>query len=226
MKTIQLLKKVEHHPLFSENDVAKIVNKSPKYIRTLLYRLHREGLIKRIEKGKYTVHDDPLIFSSHIITPSYIGLWTALRYYNMIGQQPHSVFVMVSSPKKSISFNKTEIRFLSTKHLFGYRKERYSDFDIFIAEPEKAVIDALLFKLPLQDVSAALESEQLDFRRLSLYARKTGNSSLIKRLGYMLENLKGSSYGLKALDNNYVFLDYLGRPARKKDTKWKLVINV
>ncbi len=226
MKTIQLLKRVERLPLFSENDVAKIINKSPEYIRTLLYRLHKNGLIRRVENGKYTVYDDPMVFSSYIVLPSYLSLWTALRYYNMTEQQPYSVFVMVPSPKKSLTFAKTPIAFFSTKHMFGYKKERYNDVDIFMAEREKAIIDSLLFRIPMADIKTALESEEVDLKKLSEYAQRTASISLMKRLGYLLETLKGSSYGLKALDNNYVRLDYLAKKRGKKDKKWKLIINV
>src|SRR3989344_7428729 len=103
MKTIHLLKKLERLPLFTENDVAKIVNKSPKYIRTLLFRLNKEKLIRRIEKGKYTLHEDVLIFASHIVIPSYISLWTALRYYNMTQQQPTLFFVLSKIKRKNIN---------------------------------------------------------------------------------------------------------------------------
>src|SRR3989344_21954 len=223
MKTLHLLKKLERYPLFTENDVAKIVNKSPEYVRTLLYRLNRKELIRRIEKGKYTVHEDHLVFASYIITPSYFSLWTALRYYNMVQQQPTSFFVV--SPVKRKEIKRLNIRFLSTKHMFGYKKERYSDFDIFMAEPEKAIIDLLLFKVPIDDINFTLEKEDLDFNKISEYAKKTKNKSLMKRLGYLLEQKKNRSYGLKALDNNYILLDYLGGEKGRKDKKWKLIIN-
>jgi len=226
VKTINLLKKLERYPLFTENDIAKIVNKSHKYIRTLLYRLHKQGLINRIEKGKYTLHHDAMIFASYLATPSYLGVWTALRYYNMIRQQPFSVFVVSCIPKKSIKFYNTNIIFIYTKRLFGYKKERYNDFDIFISEREKALVDSLLFKIPLSYISQALDNGEIDFKKLSEYAIKTKNKSLIKRLGYMLESRKGSSFGLKAMDGNYVKLDYLGNSKGKKDTKWKLIINM
>jgi len=226
VKTINLLKKLERYPLFTENDAAKIVNKSPKYIRTLLYRLHKLGLINRIERGKYTVHNDAMIFASYLATPSYLGLWTALRYYNMIQQQPFGIFVMSSIQKKSIKLHNTEIIFVYSKHLFGYKKERYDDFDIFMSEREKALVDSLLFKIPLSYINQALDDEEMDFKKLSEYAIKTKNKSLIKRLGYMLETEKGSSFGLKAMDNNYVRLDYLGNKKGKKNRKWKLIINI
>ena len=225
MKSIELLKRFEHYPLFTENDVAKIVNKSPKYVRTLLYRLHKQRYIKRIEKGKYTVHEDPLIFSSYIAVPSYHSIWTALRYYNMTQQQPFGIFVMTPMPKQAIKLDNTEIRFISTKHMFGYKKERYNDFDIFVANREKAIVDSLLFKLPIQDIIQALEDTEINCQRLAEYAKKTGNKSLMKRLGYLLESTKGYSYGLRAFDNNYIRLDYLGKHKGKRETRWKLILN-
>ena len=128
--------------------------------------------------------------------------------------------------KKSIKLHNTEIIFVYSKHLFGYKKERYDDFDIFMSEREKALVDSLLFKIPLSYINQALDDEEMDFKKLSEYAIKTKNKSLIKRLGYMLETEKGSSFGLKAMDNNYVRLDYLGNKKGKKNRKWKLIINI
>ena len=66
MKTIELLKILQEYPLFTENDVAKIVDKNAGYVKTLLHRLRKQKLIHRVERGKYTVHDDAFIFASHI----------------------------------------------------------------------------------------------------------------------------------------------------------------
>ncbi len=225
MRSIILLKKLENYPLFTEKDLAKIINKSPKYVKTLLYRLNKQDFIKRIERGKYTLYNDPLIFSTYIMIPSYLSLWTAFRYYNWIQQQPFEIFVVSHINKKSIRFQNTKIMFFKTKHIFGYKKERYSDFDIFIAEKEKAIIDALLFHLPIEDIINALEDKEIDFIKLAEYSKRTKNISLIKRLGYILEKKKNNSCGLKALDNNYIPLDYLKKKKGKKDSKWKLIIN-
>lgn len=225
MKTIQLLKRLEKYPLFTENDVSKIINKSSKYVRTYLYRMNIQGLIKRIEKGKYTLYDDAMIFASYITVPSYLSLWTALRYYNMTQQQPTDIFVMSKTSRKSIQYQSTKIIFINTKHMFGYKKERYSDFDIFIAEREKAIIDSLLFRIPLNDVNEALNHEEINIHKLAKYAKQTKNKSLVKRLGYLLEHKKGNTFGLKAIDNNYVKLDYLSKNKGKKDKKWKLLVN-
>ena len=79
MKAIRLLKILEEYPVFTLNDMAKIVEKNPSYIKTLAYRLRKQNLIHKIERNKYSVHDDALVFASHIYAPSYISLWSALR---------------------------------------------------------------------------------------------------------------------------------------------------
>ena len=225
MKSIELLKKLEKFPLITENDVGKIINKNKDYVKTLLYRLHKRGLITRIEKGKYSLYDDSLIFSSYIITPSYFSLWTALRYYNLTQQQPLDLFVISPISRKPIKLKNEKIFFSKTKHMYGYKKLRYEDFDIFMAEKEKAIIDSLLFKLPIQDIYYAIETGELDLKKVVDLANKTKNKSLIKRLGYLLEKKTGKIFNLKPIDNNYILLDYLSKKSGEKNTKWKLIIN-
>lgn len=225
MNSIELLKRLGKFPLFTENDVSKIINKDKDYVKTFLYRLNKKGLIKRIERGKYTLFDDPLIFSSYIVTPSYLSLWTAFRYYNLTQQQPLDIFIISPISKKAITLKNTKIFFLKTKHMFGYKKERYEDFDIFMAEKEKAIIDSLLFKLPIQDAYWAIETEEINIKRIVNLANKLKNSSLSKRLGYLLEKKTGKTFNLKPIDNNYIQLDYLSKKKGKKNTKWKLIIN-
>ena len=225
MKTILLLKTLENYPVFTESDVAKLENKNQPYARTLLYRLQKKGYIKRIERGKYTCHNDLMIVASYILTPSYISLWSAFKYYNLTQQQPQTISIISKKPHKDIIINNTKIKFNVTKHFFGYKKERYRDFDIFVAEKEKAIIDALLFKMPIQDIAESIIDESINYKKLVAYAKKTENHSLIKRLGYILQNKKGGSYGLKAFDNNYILLDYFHKKIGKKNKEWKLIVN-
>jgi predicted transcriptional regulator of viral defense system len=227
MKLIPFLQQLRQRPVFTENDIAKILNKGAAYVRILLHRLHVQGYIHRLERGKYTLYEDPLIYASHLITPSYFSLWTGLRYHNLTTQQPQNIFVLCSRPKKSIKVGRTKVIFTQSKHLFGYKKERYADFDIFVAEPEKAIIDSLLFRIPLEYVIEALEApgEKINYPQLAKYAQRTGNKSLIKRLGYLLEKITGQTYGLAPLDYNYVALDYNGRRKGIKHKKWRVIIN-
>ena len=50
------------------------------------------------------------------------------------------------------------------------------------------------------------------------------NTSLIKRVGYLLEKYKNSSFGLTYQDYNYVHLDYHHKKNGKKDTTWRVIL--
>jgi len=227
VKTMNLIKILENYPLFRENDVAKIVNKKPEYVKTLLYRLKEKKIIYRIERGKYTCHDDVLLFASYVCVPSYISLWTAIRYYNLTEQLPKTIFVIVPKSRKSLKFLDISIEFIKTKYFFGFKKDRYRDFDIFIAEPEKAVIDSLLSKkIPLDEIEKVIKTKQLDTKKLLNYATKTKNKSLIKRLGFILEENNIKCEGLKGfVDANYVLLDLMLNKTGKKNEKWRIIDN-
>ena len=227
MKTINLIKILQDYPLFKENDIAKIMNKNPDYIKTLLYRLNERGVIHRIERGKYTCYDDILLFASYIYVPSYIGLWTAIRYYNLTEQLPKTIFVMVPKSRKSLKFNGISIEFVKTKYFFGFKKERYRDFDIFIAEPEKTLIDSLISrKIPLDEIEKIIKTKQFNIKKLLDYAVKIRNKSLIKRLGFILEENNIKSERLKKfIDANYIILDLMLSKQGKKNKKWMVIDN-
>lgn len=227
MKTHNLIRILQNYPLFTENDAAKIINKKQEYIKTLLYRLRKQNLIYRIERGKYTSHDDAFLLASYICTPSYISLWTALRYYNLTEQLPKTIFIIVPKSRKPLKFQDTAIEFVKTKYFFGFRKERYREFDIFIAEMEKAIIDSLLSKkVPLDEVEKAIKTKRFEIDKIIDYAIKIKNKSLIKRLGFLLEenNIKCEKLK-KFIDANYIALDLMLTKKGKKSRRWMIIDN-
>ncbi len=227
MKTIELLKILQTYPLFTENDLSKILNKKPAYIKNSLYRIKKRNLIYQIERGKYTLYDDPLLFASSIYTPSYISLWTAFRYYNLTEQLPKTIFIMTPRSRKSLKFRNTLIKFIKTKYLFGFKKERYNNFDVFIAEPEKAVIDSLLSKkIPLDEIINVIKTKKLNIKKLIKYAVNVKNKALSKRLGFIMEenNLKCNELK-RFIDSNYTKLDSMLAKTGKKNKKWRIIDN-
>jgi len=227
MNKIQLIDKLKIYPLFTFNDFIRITKKRREYARTLLYRLRKENIIYKIEKGKYTLHEDPLIFASYIQLPSYISFWTALRFYNFTEQLPNEITIATKKARDEINFLGNKIKFIKMKSFFGYRKERYGEFYIFIADKEKAIIDSLLIKnVPLDEIIKAIKSRIIDNNKLINYAIKTKNKALIKRLGFLLER---NGYKCKVLkkyiDYNYILLDPMFEEKGEKNNEWKIIVN-
>lgn len=227
MKKIEIIRELEKRPLFTFNEFVRMIAKTQKYARTYLYRLKKENHIFQVERGKYTVFDDPMIVSSHIMVPSYISFWTAIRFHNLTEQLPVDIMIAVPKSKKAIEFQGVKLRFFKMKHMWGYKKQRYRDFDIFVAEKEKCIVDSLLLKnTPFDEIAKAVKTKDFDARKLAEYGIKAGNKSLMKRLGYLMENFELETEKLaRHLDNNYILLDWSGTEKGKKDKKWKIIVN-
>ncbi len=228
MKTILLLRILEKYPLFTFNEFVRITGKGVNYCRTHLYRLKKEKLLFELEKGKYTVHENPLLFASLITTPSYISFWTALRFYNLTDQLPMQIMIASKKSKKAVHFLTTTITFHKLRYFWGYAKTRYEQFDIFIAEPEKCLLDSLLTgTVPLHEIAKAIDSAEINLEQLKAFAIRTKNKSLLKRLGFLLEQ-KGLSAEelLKHIDYNYIPLDLHHKKQGEKNKKWRIINNL
>ena len=228
MKAIEILEEVRKLPMFTIGDLSKLLRKDEKYVRLVAYRLMKRGLIKQIEKGKYTVHNDAVQFASLIAAPSYISFWTALSMYHLTEQIPIDVMVAVSRPKKAIDFYGHRITFTKITQFWGYAKLRLRDFDVFIAEKEKAVIDCMLAKnAPFDEPAKAILSGEVDYEKLIEYAKKTKNAALAKRIGYLIEKKGGDASSLLDMaDRAYTPLNWSGKKEGKKDFRWKVTINI
>jgi predicted transcriptional regulator of viral defense system len=136
---------------------------------------------------------------------------------------------MIASPKskKTIDFQGTKIRFFKTKHMWGYKKQRYMDFDILVAEKEKCIIDSLLIKnIIFDEIVKAIGTKEFDSKKLVEYAIKTKNKSLMKRIGYLMGKFGFETEELiKHLDNNYILLDWNGIKKGERNKKWKIIVN-
>jgi len=235
MKKIELLKKLAEYVTFSNKTVREITKKDSDYAKLLIYRLKKEGLIFAIEKNKYTLHKDAFIIASKIVWPSYLSCWTALRYYNLTEQLPQDIFVITTRARKRnvLNFENTKIILIKVKpkYFFGFKKEYYDGFTIFIAEPEKALIDSALFKkISFSEIISIVKERKnaLNIKKLVCYLLKIKNKTLIKRFGFLLDSIGADFFAKfkKYLDYKYAVLDTVMPKKGKKNKKWRIIENV
>lgn len=145
------IKKVlQNYPVFTVRDLASLLNKNRNYAYLQAYRWKKKKLIYEIEKGKYTLEKDPFLIASWIVWPSYISGWAALHYYHVTEQLPFTIQVITTRKrnKRIIKYGNAKIEFSTVQSSFlkGFTKILYQQKEIFIAEKEKALIDALATK--------------------------------------------------------------------------------
>lgn len=231
-KTIDVLEYLRKYPIFDAVILNNKLNTSNKYINLYLHRLKNDKKIFKIEKNKYTLYKDPFLIASRIVWPSYISCWSAVKYHNLTEQIPHDIWVITTKYKKDIIFDNVTIRFIKTKksNFFGYNKIKYSNFEILMADSEKAIIDsALLRKVSFSEIKEIVLNNIKAFKtnKFLHYLKKINNKSLIKRFGYLFELLGKDYYGRlrRYIDAVYIPLDYSKRKEGKRNDKWKLIIN-
>ncbi|MBU2638656.1 MAG: hypothetical protein KJ955_06795 [Nanoarchaeota archaeon] len=233
--TQELLEQLKKYPVFDLTKVARNVKTEEIYLKLLVHRLARKKVIQSIERNKYTMYKDPWVVASHLIWPSYISSWAALRYHNLTEQLPGTIEVVTSKKrrKRELSFQGMKIKFIITKPrlVFGFAKILSEEREIFVAEPEKALLDAALFKsMSFSEISEIVISNlpRLQKEKLIAYLIKVGNKSLIKRFGFVLDYAGKDYYGRlqKYVDHNYIALDYSLPRTGKKNIKWKVIDNV
>ena len=194
------LRLVEGLPVFTARQVGSLVGAG--YSKTYLHRLAGRGSVHRLGRGFYTVHEDPMVWATHIWYPSYISLWRAFSHHGVTTQLPAVVEVMA---KKTGSLG--AVVFMRTNEMWGYSAISYSDFRIFLADLEKAVLDAIATsRVPEDDIVAAIR--KCESGKLERYALKMDVATM-KKTGYLAERagLELPRLRKRALrDRNYVQL--------------------
>ncbi len=232
IKSIEVYEKLKKYVVFDTKILNYFINKNQRYVNLFRYRLNKNFKIFKIEKNKYTLYNDPFLISSRITWPSYISCLSALNFYKMTEQVPQKIQVITVKNKKPIKFFNTLIEFIKIKNenFFGFEKIRYNNFEILIADKEKALIDlALLKKISLFEIKDILKEniKILNVNKIIKYLKRINNSSLIKRFGFLLERLNYNIYPkLKNhIDLTYTSLAYSKINKGKKNKKWKLILN-
>ncbi len=159
-------------PAFRARDVEMIV-KDKGYASLLLHNLAKRGEVKRITKGWYTVHDDPLL-SVFGFRPAYIGLQEALSLRDLWEQETNVVIVTalkVRAGVRRVLSSNVVLHRLSSRYLFGFDHLRYGDFSIPVSDREKTMIDLVYFnESPGRAVMKRI-AEGAEMRKLHGYLR-------------------------------------------------------
>ncbi|MEM0466926.1 MAG: type IV toxin-antitoxin system AbiEi family antitoxin [Candidatus Thermoplasmatota archaeon] len=226
---------------FQPKQLSILLGKPLNTTYDLIQKLKNQGVIYEIENGKYLVtgydkkriFSNPLYVASNVVVPSYVSYWSMLNYYGFTDQVPRMVFLATTKQKKQLQFHTYTFKYIHIKKekLYGYTKLVNDGFPMFLAEPEKAIIDSIDLphyaggiKEVARAIGAALDS--LSIQKLIEYAQRFPNKSTISRLGYLFERHGVALPDLSAsISHSFVVLN----PKKPKSTiwnkKWRINVN-
>ncbi len=185
MKSEEFNRYLSNHEIgvFSLKDAARILGKPRHY--TVVF-LARANYIDSAERGLYYLHGtNEYQVASNVVYPSYVSLISALRFHNLTEQIPHIIYVLSYKRHRRISdLNGYEVEFRVIKKelMYGYSKID----DVFVASPEKAVVDMLYLNEFTEYAEELVESGKVRGEVLREYAARTGRKSVISKVGRII----------------------------------------
>ena len=206
MKFEEFRKKYQSWPVIPSAVVIREDQAEYQVNRNQLSRWVKKGALVPLKKGMYAFHPDAaaaspemLYIANRLYEPSYISLEYALSLYELI---PEYVPIVTSvTTRKTMSF-KNAVGHFTYQHVVprafrGFRQEKQNPGrQVFVAEPEKAVLDFLYLNASKfrEDFAGALTGS---FRFQNL---ETLNPARIAELSPCYENRNLSAMADKLTD--------------------------
>lgn len=170
--------------LFSPLDVQRFLGRSKVAVTFLMHRLKKQGYIESVKRGLYKLSGEQVpdvYLANKFYEPSYVSLEFALSYYRVI---PETVYEITSvTPKTTRRFETLgtvySYRKVKKAAFTGYSTNKQGGFSFFIAEPEKAFVDANYFRMRdgLKPLSR-YDKGKLNASKVLRYASLFGNRKL------------------------------------------------
>lgn len=232
-------------------DVSNALHTSYQNARKIVERLSKKKWLIQIAKGKYLISplsagteseytEHEFVIASNLAAKKqyYIAYWTALNHYGYTEQTPFTVFVATTSRIASTNVHGVNYKFvtINKKKFFGTRNHFIGNKKIIISDKNKTIADALdhpEYCGGIDEVAKCLwrAKDDVSFDTIIKYSKKMQNSTIIKRLGYLIDILElkisPSLYNQmrNLIGSGRSWLDPHSTKNKKSNLKWKLFVN-
>ncbi len=143
-------------PLFRFSDAERFltsIGASPIYARKFMSIAVNNGLVYRITKGVYSMHND-INLVGFAFKPFYYGLGTALTYHGLWEQQATQTIITTKNVREGtrvfFGLNATVLR-IPERLFFGFADEKYGNFHFYVSDVEKTLIDIVHYGFAIED---------------------------------------------------------------------------
>jgi predicted transcriptional regulator of viral defense system len=187
--------------------------------RKVLFNLDRKKVLYRIFRGCYVVIPPDMLYKRssfindpHIIIDQlmevigqkyYVGYQSAANLYGAAHQLPFTLSVVVSKQRKPLSLGESKIEFrkISEKNFFGVERMKYLNSFLNVSGIEKTILDCVdRYDLcgGIDEVCRTISNMggKIESKKLLNYLSKLKSRPVAQRLGFILDKLNQSSYGI------------------------------
>lgn len=196
--------------VFTFTDAKNILEGTDSAAWNVIEGLKRKRRLKEIKNGTYLLvparaglegywSEDPWYIVPKLVDEYYVGFWTAIKFWDMTEQIPHTVFIATPKRKKNriLKFSNQKLQFvtLSRKKFFGYVEYKLDENNHFnISSREKTIVDGLAhpeYCGGIVEVTKAMwyARQEIDWSSVYQLSKRIGINAVLRRLGYLLSVL-------------------------------------
>lgn len=150
MKFDRLLQLVGDLPWFDFATVLQLSGEPRQNLHVRLYEWRKAGKLLSLRRGMYALAEpyrrivaNPALLSNQLYTPSYLSMHWALSFYGLIPEK--TVVYTAVTPRVPRTFENDFGVYLYSnlkqKFFFEYRTVNMGGENVFVASPEKALLD-------------------------------------------------------------------------------------
>ncbi|MGC8533872.1 MAG: type IV toxin-antitoxin system AbiEi family antitoxin domain-containing protein [Candidatus Parvarchaeum sp.] len=228
MNMYEITKELEKmkEKVFSIDKLAALTGLSLRSASVLVNRMAKKKLVYKIERGKFSLSDDPFIVASNIVYPAYLSFSSAFYIYGLLEQVINEVYVATPKKTKDRNFNGSKVVFVKIPEslMFGFKKIDYARGVIPVAEKEKAFVDSLAYTRYVRINFLDSIIKEMDRNLLEKYAEMSNIEAVKRRLGFLLEK-NGIETKIKIRGKTVYKLNPSIRNTGVLNSKWKLYVN-
>ncbi len=237
--------------IFSLEDARAVLRDVPsEQISQFVHRLLKKGWIARIRAGRYAIiplssgttrtpqiHE--FLVGMELVKPAAIAYFSAMNHHGFTEQLPRMVYIAtdhrVSSGRRTSLGFAFKIVSQRKSKFFGLQKSWIDERSFTVTDPEKTIIDGLDLPANVGGISIIIDAlrnhwDQFSERRLLEYAGRIGNSTVSKRLGFLMEALGVGDVdelrGSTTLRSGFPRLDPTLPASGRFNRRWGLLVNV
>lgn len=160
-------------PVVSFDSIQRIIQEKKKtnYSKLFIRNLLEKGEIKRLSKGFYTKHNEAVL-SVFYFRPSYLGMQSALSFYNLWDQETIPVIITtrkVRSGIRKVMGTNILVRRINRKYLFGFDLVQEGSFYLPFSDIEKTFIDLVVFNEKISPDLLKNFRKVLNIKKLNSY---------------------------------------------------------
>lgn len=133
--------------VFTVGQLANLASVPRSHAKVYAARLVERGMAWRVRRGVISLTRDTFVIATQLVEPSYVSFYSALYLRGLVDQVPSVVECVTTRRPTRFEDLGLVYRRVHPALFFGYERVERGGSYVFVATPEKAVLDIVYFGL-------------------------------------------------------------------------------